>query len=272
MRYCVGFLVVGLVSLAGCNQNSYGWPSQTSAWQQPSAAPQVAQMQDLTRRASELDVNNRDLHAQFAQAQQQVQLLRDETSTLRKQLSETTLQLQSERVAREERERQFQTLQASMRHRGGATITANNSVRQSLTMVDLPGMDVRQDGDVIRIAVPADQLFAAGTAQLLPAASQTLDRVADVITRSYSRQFIGVEGHTDSAPPAGGFASAHALATAQANAIFEQLTRRNRLPPNQLSVVAHGANYPLASNATQSGRAKNRRIEFVINPESFEQR
>ena len=59
---------------------------------------------------------------------------------------------------------------------------------------------MRQDQDVIRIEMPADELFQAGTVQLVPSAYAYLDKVAEAIARNYPRQRIAIEGHTDSAP------------------------------------------------------------------------
>ena len=64
----------------------------------------------------------------------------------------------------------------------------------------MPGLDVRQDGDVIRIDIPADKLFKSGTSNLMTSAAPLLDQVADSIGRNYRKQRIGIEGHTDNAP------------------------------------------------------------------------
>jgi chemotaxis protein MotB len=42
------------------------------------------------------------------------------------------------------------------------------------------------------------------------------------------------------------------------------------MPASQFAVTGHGDNYPLASNATPAGQEKNRRVEIVIAPESFD--
>ena len=94
-----------------------------------------------------------------------------------------------------------------------------------------------------------------------------VDGLAAEITRNYPRQLIAIEGHTDNAPVAGGVSS-HQLAAAQAIAVLDTLTRRNRLPGQHFFVVAQGSNRPLASNATQAGQTTNRRIELVVYPET----
>jgi flagellar motor protein MotB len=266
-----GLALLATVALPACNQNPF-MPPQTPGAIPPAVQglqPNQAQLYDLDRRASSLDANNRDLHTQLAQSRQQVQLLREQVSLLQKELADSAKRLQETQIAKTEADKRAQALEAAATRRGGAIITANNSQLQPLRKADIEGLEVRQDGDTIRIELPTDQLFSPGTAQLLGSAFPILDRVASELTRNYPRQLMGIEGHTDSAPAYGG-ASNHQLAAAQALAIFDQLTRRNRLPANQFTLAALGANKPLTSNSTQAGRAKNRRIELVVYPETLE--
>lgn len=137
---------------------------------------EIERLVELRRRALELDSNNRDLHAQLAQAQQQNRLLEDEMQLLQTQLNDAAqqltnamqaqqqteqrvLQAQSEsqqRVAQiqQDAEQRVRALQASVPPRASATITANNSLQRKLTPVSVAGLTVRQDGDVIRIELP----------------------------------------------------------------------------------------------------------------------
>ena len=50
---------------------------------------------------------------------------------------------------------------ASMRRRSGAKITANNSLQRTLPAINLPGIEVRNDGDVVRIELPARAAISA---------------------------------------------------------------------------------------------------------------
>jgi chemotaxis protein MotB len=268
-----GLLLAALVSLSACNQNPFmatqpvtaGYPQQTAA----ALPPNPAQLYDTDRRTSALDANNRDLTSMLAQSRQQVQYLREQLTLVQQQLGETTKRLQESQVAKTEMEKRVQSVETTAARRGGAVITANNSLQQTLRKVDIQGLDVRQEGDVIRIELPTDQLFSPGTAQLVGSAFPLLDRVAGELTRNYPKQLIGIEGHTDSAPAYGNVTN-HQLAAAQALAVFDHFTRRNRLPAQQFFLGAQGANKPLTSNATQAGRAKNRRIELVVYPDPIE--
>lgn len=258
-----------LTAFAGCQNGQFAQQPQAQAWQQqPQTQPYMAQLQDLNRRVTQLDTNNRDLHMQLAQSQQSAQIATEQVKLLQKQLTDTATQLRTAQLAKQEADKKVDTIQASTRYRGGATITANNSIKSTLAPIDIPGVEVRQDQDVIRIELPADQLFRQGSVQLQAGAQQTLDTVADAIVRNYPRQKIGVEGHTDSPPSGATVTTSHQLSAAQAYAVFETLANRSKMPANQLFVVAQGANHPRFSNETAAGRAKNRRIELVIYPET----
>jgi chemotaxis protein MotB len=272
------------------------------------AVPNYAQPQlaELERRVQQLDMNNRQLTTQLAQSQQLMQVSRDQANLLQKQLQDTTSQLQQTLLANKDLQGQARGLQASMTSRGGATLRPNTSgqppaaappgaampggippaspinnpaagqsqlgqmASAAVGALQVPGAVVQSEGSVIRIRVPADQLFAPGTGQLSPAAYQVLDNVATAILRHFPRQRVAIEAHTDSGNLYGGaYSTQYQLATAQAQAVMDQLVRRNTLPTQQLAVVAHGPNFPRGDNQSPAGRAENRRIEFVIYSETF---
>lgn len=274
-----GSVVAALCALSciatGCKQNPFQATATTAANPQTVALAQqqtqslTTQVQDLTRRVSQLDANNTDLHRQLAQAEQLRQVSQDQVALLQKQLGEMAGKVKDSQLARAEADKQINALQASTTFRGGASISANNSVRQTLQAVSLPGLEVRQEGEVIRIELPADKIFVPGSAQMTAEAARIVDEVAAAIARSYPRQRIVIEGHSDNlaATAPGG---AHLLTATQTQALFQQLVQRNQLPARQLSIMAMGENHPRASNATPAGQAKNRRIEIVVYPDTID--
>jgi flagellar motor protein MotB len=277
--------VCGLVIAAlGCNRNPYQQnpyaamgtglpPGQQAMMGNPMAQTMAPQIVDLQRRVQLLDDTNRGLTTQLAQAQQQMQVARDRADLLAKQLQDTTGQLQQSLLAQRQTESQALGMQASMNKRGGAKLTANNSIPITTNVANapqIPGARVIQDGDLIRIRIPADQLFGQGTAQLISSGSYLIDQVATAISTQYGRQRVAIEGHTDTGALYGGmFSNPTQLAGAQAQVVIDQLIRRNNLPAPQLFVVAHGPNHPIGDNQTAAGRADNRRIEIVIYPDTF---
>ncbi len=229
----------------------------------------LARSQQLARQAAGLDRSNETLNVRLAQVQQRNQLLEDQNHLLRQRLKETADQLAQSLQQAEQAKQQYQSLLAATRRRGGAIITANNSLKRRLTAVSMPGLRIRQDGELVRIELPADQLFLPQSASLRPEAQTLIEQVVNVILRHYPKQVIGVEAHTDANSLAGTmWTSPHQLTAAQALAVFEQMASRHRLLAKQMFVMGHGDNYPLASNATLAGQARNRRVEIVIYPET----
>jgi flagellar motor protein MotB len=161
-------------------------------------------------------------------------------------------------------------LAASVQTRNQAEIRANNSLLRNLTVSNMPGVNVRQDGDVVRIELPADQLFNFGTPQLKPGGDGLLRAIAADLSQNYPQQLIGIEGHTDGSPMTSPqYPTDQHLAVAQAMAVYGALSRAGGMPARQLFVVAHGGSHPIVSNGTEAGRARNRRIEIVVYPETM---
>ena len=260
-------LVLGLtISLAvGCAQNPLVLQAQNSSLQQQQVAVQQRN-QELQTRAQQLDHDNQELQTVLAQTKQQSRLLEDQIAALKDQLSSTSSQLAQLKEKSQLSEKQVEAMAQATRRRTGAIITANSSLHRSLPGINLPGVEVRTDGDVVRIELPCDRLFSPGGIQLTSTGTMLLDNVASEIARTYGDQMVGIEGHTDNEPAAGQADNLQFSAT-RALSVYQYLTSRRQFAPKQLFTVGHGANHPVVSNATSIGRARNNRVELVIYPE-----
>ncbi len=264
-----------IVAMAGCAQNPFGLTNSGSLFSPASPTSSaatndstLAQARQWEERAKKLDADNAELHSQLAQSSRQIQLLREELSVLRRQLEATANQLESAQLAKQQAEQRLESYLTATRNRVGATITANNSLTQPLKMIDVPGLQVRRDGDVLRVEIPADQLFEPGTVRWQPGAARLLDLAGSVLRAQFPRNIIGIEAHTDNATLIEG-SSLHQLAASQALAVLQHLVQQTGLPERQLFTIAHGPNVPMVSNGTPAGRQRNRRIELVVYPETF---
>jgi len=264
-------VAIGLVLLtlaSGCGRLVYKPNKQPVAAAQQQMQLIAQQSQDFQTRAQSLDKDNQELESLLAQSRQKVQLLTDEVSATRGQLKDTTDQLLSMRDTNSELRNKTTSLLASAQRRAGTEIHANNSLLKNLTIPDIPGVNVRQDGDVVRVEIAGDQLFMPGSPYLKDGGEQLVRSVATEIQRNFPNQIIGIEGHTDNGPThSQQFPSNHHLSSAQAMAVYSLLAQKKIIPSEQLFVVGHGANHPVVSNATESGKARNRRIELVVYPE-----
>jgi len=99
--------------------------------------------------------------------------------------------------------------------------------------------------------------FETGSANLTDQSYATLDRVAASLV-AYPLLRVEVAGYTDSR---GSAAINLRLSQARASAVRAYLINKG-VPPQQLTSRGFGAGNPIATNATASGRARNRRVEL----------
>jgi flagellar motor protein MotB len=260
---CVSFWPL----LAGCAQNPYVLQGQLERLQQEHTT--LAQRyQELQTRMATLDQDNQEQGQLLAQSMQQKRVLEDQVTAMREQLRGATSQLATLKESTGEVEKKAEMLAASAKRKIGASISANSSLRNQLTPFDVPGIESRVDGDVIRLELPDNRLFQPGGAQLSPEAGALLESVSAAIRQRYPDHIVGIEGHTNSDPVNNSrWRSNHVLSVGQAMAVYDYLVERGRFKPNQLLVVGHGANHPIVSNATPAGKARNARVELVIYPD-----
>lgn len=122
---------------------------------------------------------------------------------------------------------------------------------------------LRHDAIGVRISLAASSFFPTGSAKLKFSALKSLDQVADLIKEADKK--IIIEGHTDNTPISGGtFESNWELASLRATSVVRYLIKYHHVNPKNLAAISYADQKPVADNDTETGRAKNRRIEVFI--------
>lgn len=114
--------------------------------------------------------------------------------------------------------------------------------------------------EVITLSDAGAVLFDFDKSDLTPAATAQLDTLMDKL-RNADVVSIKVIGHTDSK---GSDAYNQALSERRASSVASYLLSQG-LAPNKLTSEGRGESEPVADNATDEGRAQNRRVELHIN-------
>ena len=104
-----------------------------------------------------------------------------------------------------------------------------------------------------------DVLFDFDQASLKANSRDSITTLANYLIKNPDRKVI-VEGYTDSK---GSAAYNQGLSERRANAVKNALVRAG-VDPSRIVAQGYGKEYPVASNATNSGRAQNRRVEVTI--------
>ena len=113
-------------------------------------------------------------------------------------------------------------------------------------------------------------LFDSGSAVLKTGGLQLLGEIGKLIDQPDIVNPVSVEGNTDDLPIHSAlYPSNWELSTARANAVLEFLLG-DGLKASRASVVGYGSQKPIASNSTDSGRRRNRRVDIVILRRTFQ--
>lgn len=114
----------------------------------------------------------------------------------------------------------------------------------------------------IRVRLQNQVLFPSGLATLSPEADAPIAKLARVLLEMPNA--VVIEGHTDSAPLVKSpYRSNWELSVARSNSMIERLVA-DGVPPARLIAAGYGEHHPAAGNETPSGRARNRRVEVLI--------
>ncbi|MFO1407714.1 MAG: OmpA family protein [Steroidobacteraceae bacterium] len=123
------------------------------------------------------------------------------------------------------------------------------------------GVEVVRMGDNLTLNMPGNVTFAFDSSKLNPQFDAVLDKLATTLVE-YNQTVIQIAGHTDST---GSHAYNMKLSLARADSVKAYLVGRG-VPAARLVTLGAGPDYPIASNATEEGRAENRRVEITIVP------
>lgn len=122
---------------------------------------------------------------------------------------------------------------------------------------------VSREGNLLALTFKGDVTFDTNSAVVRPGLYSELNRVAGVMNQ-YPSTLIRVEGHTDSK---GSNEYNMELSNRRANAVKSLLVQRG-IAGSRIEAVGFGKSMPIASNDTEAGRQKNRRVEIKIAPQT----
>jgi chemotaxis protein MotB len=125
---------------------------------------------------------------------------------------------------------------------------------------------LQQTEDRLIIMLAAPMLFASGDDHLKPEGLHALRQVGNVL-KTLPNKHVRVEGHTDNVPISKElmkhFPTNMDLSTARATNAARSL-EESGVAAGMIRVKGHADMHPVATNTTEAGRQKNRRIEIIV--------
>ena len=128
-------------------------------------------------------------------------------------------------------------------------------------------MTVETSASKIVVRVPGASLFKPGQADLQLKARSLLDAVIKEVNK-HPEYKVHIQGHTDDEPiSTEKFPTNWELSSSRATAVLRYFVDKGA-EPERMTATGYADTFPLGRNDTAPGRAKNRRVEFVLEKEN----
>ncbi|MBN2870055.1 MAG: OmpA family protein [Campylobacterales bacterium] len=203
--------------------------------------------------------------AEIARSRQELADLDLKKGTLQRQLNDSQRLLNETEARLRDSRSQIETLRQIEEETKKRNEIYTRFIDKLQKMIDGGQLTVTIDKGRLVINLPENVLFASGQALLNPQGEETLVQVAALLKEFPDRRFQ-IEGHTDNVPIHNArFASNWELSSGRALSVVHLMLNHGVASEN-LSAAGFGEFHPRADNESVEGRALNRRIEIVMQP------
>jgi outer membrane protein OmpA-like peptidoglycan-associated protein len=235
----------------------------------------VAQHEQLEEESVRLgDERNRMLVKASQIEAERARLEADQARMMSQATAEDAERAREEAVEAQQREaesarsaQQAQEEAAQARALAASSVTAADLARREADLAleqadtlrrQLENLQLRQTESGVVVTL-GDVLFQSGETQLREEAMASLVEVVDLLQSEPDKK-IRIEGHTDST---GNPATNLEISEQRSNAVFEALVSLG-VDASRVTAAGMGQDFPIASNDTEEGRARNRRVDVIL--------
>jgi chemotaxis protein MotB len=236
---------------------------------------------DLEKARTELKLKNLSLEREIARLKEDntelEKILRAKEDTLSKNIVDLRTQISELEKENEDLKQRIDTLQAeaeALERQREEKMKEMKSTYEDLlegmkSEIEKGKITITQLKGKLKVNMLDEILFDSGKTTVKPEGIEVLERVGEILVNVKDRA-INVEGHTDNVPIGPGLAKRYPtnweLSAARATNVARYLQEKTGIDPTLLSATGYGEYQPVASNETEEGQAKNRRIEIVLVP------
>ena len=124
----------------------------------------------------------------------------------------------------------------------------------------------KQKNGLILIRMAESALFNSGSAQITSAAKEMLPPIFEIIDKYDDLlKVVRIEGHTDNVPiQNAAFEDNWMLSYTRAHEVVLYMQSVVEIAPEKIDPAGQGEHHPVASNDTEEGKARNRRVDFLL--------
>ncbi len=215
---------------------------------------------DLATCNSNMVTAKREADAKIADLNAQITTLTNKNASL-------TPDAMAYRQLKEDLQARQAQLNAALAEQGTSLKEIREKIIAGLSALLDSGIDITFKSGLLYVSLPENLLFKEGSATLGKNAKNALSPLASVLN-NYPKVQVYVVGHTDNLKIHNArFEDNWTLSTERANSIVRVLRDSYSMDPARLLSGGRSKYNPIASNDTKEGRATNRRIQLILNPD-----
>ena len=212
------------------------------------------------------NAENRKLMSEVMALQDDLQIKEDKLKLLDKQLDDKEKRLNKLQEELEAREKRVQELEDIIAQKDAAVKALRDKVKDALTGFADKGITVEQRNGRVYVSMEAKLLFASGSTSVGSEGTKAVVQLAKAL-ENQNELTILVEGHTDTDPISSSCIKDNwDLSVMRATSVVRIMMNNSSINPQTLTAAGRGEHFPIASNDTPEGKAKNRRIEVILTP------
>lgn len=142
---------------------------------------------------------------------------------------------------------------------------AKKSIDELNNNAENDGIETKVDERGLIITLVDSLFFTSGSAELKKTAYSSLLKIGSLLEKKFPDHSIRIEGHTDNLSIKSAiYPSNWELSSARASSVVRFMTGNLKFLKTRFSAVGYADTVPVASNLTEEGRNKNRRVEIVV--------
>lgn len=145
-------------------------------------------------------------------------------------------------------------------------VVLTNNLTRSLSREEMTDVDVQVLKGVVYISLSDNMLYKSGSYEISDKAGATLAKIAKII-KDYQGYDVLIEGNTDNVPISKtNIRNNWDLSALRASSVVQSLQNNYGVDPRRLTAGGRGEYNTIASNDTETGKARNRRTQIIITP------
>ena len=226
----------------------------------------AARYQDVQRQLSSANTRVTSLEDQIAAERANVKALQDALNQCLASSSQGNVNISKLVDEINASNRYIQHLVNTKNKSDSLNMVLTNRLTRSLSREEMHDVDVQVLKGVVYISLSDNMLYKSGSYEISEQAGETLSKIAKIIM-DYSDYDVLVEGNTDNVPISQtNIRNNWDLSALRGSSVVQVLQNNYGVDPKRLTAAGRGEYNTVATNDTESGKARNRRTQIIITP------